>query len=138
MQAFINTYPESSKVQKAKDMIDQCFEKLEQKEFKGAELYYNVGSFRAAAITFTNLLNHYPESKRADEYKLMVIKSYYEYAFMSIETKQQERYGQVVSEYYDFVDRFPESKFLKEAEKYFNLTQNNLKALQNEQTVKKD
>ena len=68
----------------------------------------------------------------------MVIKSYYEYAFMSIETKQQERYGQVVSEYYDFVDRFPESKFLKEAEKYFNLTQNNLKALQNEQTVKKD
>lgn len=138
MQAFINTYPESSKVQEAKDMIDQCFEKLEQKEFKGAELYYNVGSFRAAAITFTNLLNHYPESKRADEYKLMVIKSYYEYAFMSIETKQQERYGQVISEYYDFVDRFPESKYLKEAEKYFNLTQNNLKALQNEQTVKKD
>lgn len=138
MQAFINTYPESSKVQEAKDMIDQCFEKLEQKEFKSAELYYNVGSFRAAAITFTNLLNHYPESKRADEYKLMVIKSYYEYALMSIETKQQERYGQVISEYYDFVDRFPESKFLKEAEKYFNLTQNNLKALQNEQTVKKD
>lgn len=138
MQAFINTYPESSKVQEAKDMIDQCFEKLEQKEFKSAELYYNVGSFRAAAITFTNLLNHYPESKRADEYKLMVIKSYYQYALMSIETKLQERYGQVVSEYYDFVDRFPESKYLKEAEKYFNLTQNNLKALQNEQTVKKD
>ncbi len=138
MQAFINTYPESGKVQEAKDMIDQCFEKLELKEFKSAELYYNVGSFRAAAITFTNLLNHYPESKRADEYKLMVIKSYYEYALMSIETKQQERYGQVISEYYDFVDRFPESKFLKEAEKYFNLTQNNLKVLQNEQTVKKD
>jgi len=68
----------------------------------------------------------------------MVIKSYYQYALMSIETKLQERYGQVVSEYYDFVDRFPESKHLKEAEKYFNLTQNNLKALQNEQTVKKD
>lgn len=138
MQAFINTYPESSKVQEAKDMIDHCFEKLEQKEFKSAELYYNVSSYRAAAITFTNLLNHYPESKRADEYKLMVIRSYYEYALMSIETKQQERYGQVISEYYDFVDRFPESKYLKEAEKYFNLTQNNLKALQNEQTVKKD
>lgn len=138
MQAHINNYPESGKVQEAKDMIDQCFEKLELKEYKSAELYYNVGSFRAAAITFTNLVNHYPESKRADEYKLMVVKSYYEYAFMSIETKQEERYGQVISEYYDFVDRFPESKFLKEAEKYFTLSQNNLKEIKNEQTVKKN
>lgn len=137
MQAFINNYPESPKVQEARDIIDKCYEKLELKEFKSAELYYNLGSYRAAAITFSNLLNHYPESKRGDEYKLMVIKSYYQYAVMSIETKQVERYEQVIAEYYDFVDRFPDSKYLKEAEKYFNLTSNNLKALKNEQTVKK-
>lgn len=137
MQAFINNYPESPKVQEARDIIDKCYEKLELKEFKSAELYYNLGAYRAAAITFSNLLNHYPESKRGDEYKLMVIKSYYQYAVMSIETKQMERYEQVIAEYYDFVDRFPDSKYLKEAEKYYNLTSNNLKALKNEQTVKK-
>jgi outer membrane protein assembly factor BamD len=56
---------------------------------------------------------------------------------MSIEEKQKERYEKVVEEYYDFVDRFPESKHLKDAEKYFNLTKNNLNAIKHEQTNKK-
>lgn len=134
MQAHLNNYPESSKAADANKIIDECYAKLEQKEYKSAELYYNVGSHRAAAITFTNLLNTYPESKRADEYKLMIIKSYYQYAQMSIEEKQRERFQKVVEEYYDFVDRFPESKLLKDAEKYFNLSTNNLKQNKNEQT----
>ena len=134
MQAHLNNYPESPKAAEARKIIDDCFAKLELKEQKSAELYYNVGSYRAAAITFTTLLNNYPESKRADEYKLMIIKSYYQYAGMSIEEKQKERFAKVVEEYYDFVDRFPESGLLKEAEKYFNLSSNNIKANKNEQT----
>lgn len=133
MQAHLNNYPESSKANEAKSIIETCYEKLEQKELKSADLYYNLGSYRAAAIAFTNLLNHYPQSKRADEYKLKIIKAYYQYASMSIETKQEERFGKVVEEYYDFVDRFPESKLLKDAEKYFQLSQNNLKVIKNEQ-----
>ncbi len=134
MQAHLNNYPESPKAAEARKIIDECFAKLELKEQKSAELYYNVGSYRAAAITFTTLLNNYPESKRADEYKLMIIKSYYQYAGMSIEEKQKERFNKVIEEYYDFVDRFPESELLKEAEKYFNLSSNNIKANKNEQT----
>jgi outer membrane protein assembly factor BamD len=134
MQAHLNNYPESIKAADARKIIDESFAKLELKEQKSAELYYNVGSYRAAAITFTTLLNNYPESKRADEYKLMIIKSYYQYAGMSIEEKQKERFTKVIEEYYDFVDRFPESGLLKEAEKYFNLSSNNLKANKNEQT----
>ena len=134
MQAHLNNYPESPKGPEARKIIDECFAKLELKEQKSAELYYNVGSYRAAAITFTTLLNNYPESKRADQYKLMIIKSYYEYAGMSIEEKQKERFTKVIEEYYDFVDRFPESELLKEAEKYFTLSSNNIKANKNEQT----
>ncbi len=137
MQAHLNNYPESVKQEDAKKIIEQCYQKLELKEFKSAELYYNLGSYRAAAISFTTLLNHYPESAKADEYKLMVIKSYYQYAHMSIESKQVERFEKVMEEYYDFVDRFPDSKLTKEAEKYFNLSKNNLKAINHEQTNQK-
>ncbi len=56
---------------------------------------------------------------------------------MSVDTKQKERYEKVVEEYYDFIDRFPESKLTKDAEKYFNLSKNSLKAINNEQTDKK-
>jgi outer membrane protein assembly factor BamD len=130
MQSHINNYPESSKLEEARNIINECYEKLESKEYKGAELYYNIGAYRAAAISFTNLLNHYPESKKTDEYKLMIIRAYYEFANMSVETKQKERYEKVLEEYYDFVDRFPESKLLKDAEKYFNLSKNSLKDIQ--------
>ncbi|HMO33247.1 MAG TPA: outer membrane protein assembly factor BamD [Lacibacter sp.] len=132
MQAHLNNYPESPKAEEAFKIIESCEEKLEMKDFKGAELYFNLGSYRAAAISFTSLLNHYPMSKRADEYKLMIIKAYYQYASMSVETKQTERFEKVLEEYYDFVDRFPESKLLKDAERYFQNSQNNLKALKNE------
>ena len=53
---------------------------------------------------------------------------------MSVPEKQEERYNKVISEVEDFQDRFPESKLLKEAERFLTLTKNNLKSLNNEQT----
>jgi outer membrane protein assembly factor BamD len=135
MQTFINTHPGSPRNKEATEIIDKCRVKLEQKEYRSAELYYNLGQYRAAGIAFSNLINNYPESKSGDEYKLKIVKAYYKFAKMSFEDKQIERYEKVVSEYQDFVDRYPESKLLKEAENYSNLSQNNIKALKNEQTT---
>jgi outer membrane protein assembly factor BamD len=137
LQAHLNNYPESPKSEEAIRLIGDCYRKMEAKEWNSAQLYYNLGSYRAAAIAFTNLLNHYPQSENADQYKLMIIKAYYEYAQMSVEQKQEERFGKVVEEYYDFADRFPESKLLKEAERYFQYSQKFLKTIKNESSNQK-
>lgn len=134
MQTFINTHPGSSRLKSAFDIIDKCRAKLELKEYKAAELYYKLQQYRAAGIAFANLLNNYPESTKGDEYKLMAIKSYYQFARLSIAEKQSERYEKVISEFNDFTDRYPESKLLKEAQEYNNLSLNHIKELQNEQT----
>jgi outer membrane protein assembly factor BamD len=133
MQTFINTHPGSTKNKEATEIIDQCRAKLELKDFKSAKLYYDIGQFRAAGVAFATLLNGYPESMKADEYKLMIIKSYYRFAEMSIEEKKVERFEQVITECNDFTDRFPESKLKKEADNFLNLSQNNIKNLSNEQ-----
>lgn len=133
MQNFIITYPNSDRVKEAAEIIAKGRQKLEMKEFSAANLYYNLGQYRAAGISFTTLINSYPESDKGDYYLLMGIKSYYEYAKLSIADKQQERFEKVVSEYFEFMDRYPESKLLKEAENYYNLSQNNIKSIQNEQ-----
>ena len=73
--------------------------------------------------------------QRGDEYKLKVVKSYYKFAKLSFEEKQIERYEKVISEYQDFADRYPDSKLLKEAESYSNLSQNHIKEIKNEQTT---
>jgi outer membrane protein assembly factor BamD len=136
MQTFINTHPGSAHLKDANQIIDQCRAKLEVKEFKSAELYFNLGHFRAAAIAFTSLMNDFPDSDKSEEYKFQVIKSYYLYAKNSVEEKQVARYEQVITECNDFADRFPESKLSKDVEHYSSLSQNNIKALQNEQITK--
>jgi outer membrane protein assembly factor BamD len=133
MQTFINTHPTSPRKNEATEIIDKCRAKLEQKELRSAELYYKIGHYRAAAISFDNLLNSYPESAAADAYKLKAIKAYYKFAQLSVQEKQMERYEKVISSFEDFTDRFPESKLLKEAEEYKNLSINNIKEIQNEQ-----
>ena len=133
MTTFINTHPGSAKNKEAQDIIDICRNKLEVKDFKSAQLYFDMGQFRAAGVAFSALLNSFPESMRADEYKLMIIKSYYRYAEMSVEEKKAERFEHVIDECEDFVDRFPESKLRKEAESFQNLSQSQIKKLTNEQ-----
>jgi outer membrane protein assembly factor BamD len=135
MQTFINTHPGSTRLKDASDIIDKSRQKLEQKEFRSAQLYYNLGQFRAAAIAFSNLMNNYPESTKGEDYKLMVVKSYYRFAKLSIIEKQIERYEKVTTEFQDFVDRYPDSKLLAAAEDYSKLSQNHIKDIQNEQTT---
>ena len=133
MQTFINTHPNSSRIKSAIDVIDKSRTKLEDKELSAAELYYKLQQYRAAGISYADLLNDYPESIHGDEYKLMIIKSYYQFAKLSIPDKQEERFQKVVTEYNDFADRYPESKLIKEAQEYSNLSLNHIKELQNEQ-----
>ncbi len=133
LQSFISRNPESSRIAEATEIIDKCRAKLELKEYRAADLYYNLGQHRAAALSYTNLLNSYPESTRGDEYKLRIVKSYYKFAKLSIVEKQIERYEKVIAEYQDFVDRYPESKLLKDAESYNSLSLNHIKEIKNEQ-----
>ena len=133
MQIFINTHPGSARNKEASEIIDICRAKLEIKDFKSAKLYFDMGQFRAAGVAFAALLNGYPESAKADEYKLMIIKSYFRFAELSIEEKKTERFEKVINECEEFVDRFPDSKLRKDVNDYLNLSQTNIKNLKNEQ-----
>jgi len=134
MQSFINSHPGSARIKDANGIIDICHSKLETKDYKSAQLYFDIGQFRAAAVAFEEVLNNYPESDKAEDYKLMVIKSYYRFAEMSIEDKRAERFEKVIEECNDFTDRFPESKLSKDVEHFLTLSQTNIKNISNEQT----
>ena len=141
LQAFVAQHPQSDKVKEADSLVAVCRAKLEQKDFENARLYYNLRAtnaayLKAASITFNNLLVTYPDSRFADEYKLYVIRSNYEYAMLSLEDKKKLRFDQVITDCNDFIDRFPDSKLKKQVENYVTLTNNSIKALQNEQAKK--
>jgi outer membrane protein assembly factor BamD len=66
----------------------------------------------------------------------MIIRAYYRFAEMSVDEKKAERFEQVIDECHDFVDRFPESKLRKDAEDFLNLSQTQIKNLNNNEQVK--
>jgi outer membrane protein assembly factor BamD len=134
LQTYVNTHPGSARNKEAAEFIEICRVKLEEKERMAAQLYFDLGQFRAAGVSFTSLINDFPDSQKSDEYKLMVIKSYFKFAELSVDERKMERYEQVLTECNDFVDRFPDSKLTKEVERYISLTNNNIKNLNNEQT----
>jgi outer membrane protein assembly factor BamD len=136
MQTFINTHPGSPRNKEATEIIDICRHKLEIKDANSAKLYYDLGQFRAAAVTYASVLNTYPESGKAEEYKVMVIKSYFRYAELSVEEKKAERFEKVIEECNDFKDRFPQSQYAKEVQSYLDQSQNNLKIYSNEPVKK--
>ena len=133
MQTFIVNNPGSNYIPEATRIIDELRGKLEAKAARNAQLYFDIGQYRAAAVAYDNVLLTYPESVRGEEYKLLSIKSYYEFAEMSFIDKQIERYEKVMEEYENFVDLYPESKKLKEAEELYNLSKNKINKIRNEQ-----
>ena len=114
-------------------IIDDGRAKLELKEFKAAELYFNLRQYKAAAIAYTNLMENYPDSEKSDAYKVEVIRSYFEYAVLSIDEKKEERFTKVIEQCNEFADRFPESQFKGEVNNFLSISQNNIKAIKNEQ-----
>jgi outer membrane protein assembly factor BamD len=136
MQAFVNTHPGSDKIKEANEIIDKCRTKLELKDYKNAQLYYDLGYFRAAGVALNSLMNSYPDSEKSDQYKLLIIRADYQYALQSIEEKKEDRFEQVVTQCNEFIDRFPDSRLGKDVQEYLTISQNNIKTLKNEQVKK--
>jgi len=119
LQAYIEKYPASEKVEEADSLIGDLQIKLETKAYFNAKLFYKIKRFKAALVIFDNFHKDFPDSKYNEEVNFMGIGTTYEYARVSIPTKQEERFRNAVTLYEEFIDKYPKSEFLKEAEEFF-------------------
>ncbi len=129
LQSFVNTHPESVHVKEANSLIDESRAKLEVKDTYGAELYYKIGEYKAAAVAFEQIIRKYPDSKNVDYYQFMIMRSRYTYAKNSIPEKQSDRFGQILADYAEFVRKYPKSTYLSEVEKINALSLASLKKI---------
>lgn len=126
-QLFVNKYPNSPKVAEANEKMDGLRKKLEQKAFDNARLYYKMENYKAATVAFANLLKDYPSTIFKEESMYMSLRASYLYAKNSVEMKKAERFRQTVEEYLKFVDNFPQSRYLRDAERIYDAAQQELK-----------
>ena len=102
-------------------------EKLMEKSFLSAKLYYNIDDYKAAIVALNICLVDFPETKYREEIMFMLLKSKYLLAEKSIQAKQTERYQDAVDEYFAFITEFPESKNKKEAEDMYQIASQYIK-----------
>lgn len=115
LQLFINLYPKSDRVAEASKLIADLRNKLEEKAFANAKLYLTILDYQSAVVTFNNALRDYPDTKYAEEMEFLIIRSQYLYAKNSSEFKQEERFTAAMTYADQFTEKYPESKYLKEA-----------------------
>lgn len=134
-QLFINKYPKSTRVEECNRLIDLLRLKLETKAFNNAKLYYRMEEFKSAYIAFGNVIKDYPNTQYKEECMYLAVKSAYKYAENSIESKKKDRYKETMEYYFKLVDAYPSSKYLRECERIFNDSKEELEKLEKESTA---
>lgn len=133
-QRFIEVYPQSDRAEQAKNYLFELQEKLAYKELLAAQLYLRLGNYmgnnyEAAVIVSREGLKSYPYSKYAEDFQMTILRSRYEFAERSKRQSQPERYRMVVDEYFNYKNSFPEGRYMKEAEKYYQEAQKKIEQL---------
>ena len=132
LQMFLEYFPNSAKKDGAQNMIFALQDKLVMKEYLSAKLYYNLGNYlgnnyESCVITAQIALKDYPYTNMREDLSILILRAKYEMAVFSVEDKREERYREAVDEYYAFKNEFPESKYMKDADRIFKEAQKILK-----------
>ena len=137
LQDLLEFYPLSERRAEVNDMIFQLQDRLVQKEFESAQLYYNLGSYvgnctnggsnyEACIITAENALKSYPYTNLREDLYMMILRARYNLASNSVREKANERFSQTIDEYWGFKNEFPDSKYMAEADRIFRHANNKL------------
>ena len=119
---FVEFYPESPYAEQAYQEMNELYDKLAQKEFLSAKLYYNLGTYLgnnylSAEIVAKNALKDYPTNKYQEELNWIILQSKYQQLVNSQDSKREERARDTEDEYYSFVTQYPNSKHITAAER---------------------
>lgn len=135
-QDFLDYCPNTSLKEQTHAVIYELQDRLVEKEYLSAKLYYDLGTYmlnsiyggnnyEACVVTAQNALKDYPYASAGlrENLSILILRAKYHLARQSVEAKRVERFRDAIDEYYAFENDFPESKYLKEANSIFRYSQ---------------
>lgn len=131
LQLYINTHPNSAHIEECNMLIDQMREKLEKKSFEIAKQYWRTEHYKAAVTALNTSMNDFPDTPYREEALFLKLDSAYKLAKNSIVSLQAQRFKQARTAYFDLVAAYPESEYMKQAERIFEEIQDSINELNN-------
>jgi len=146
MQLFINRYPTSERVEECNNLMDVLRAKLEEKSYNNSKLYFHLREYKAAIVSFNNLLKDFPDTKYREDAFFYILKSNYSLAVNSIQSKKKERFENTILAFNDYEEYHPpltdlgeagkgdgtKKEFAKEAESILKSSKKELENMNNE------
>ena len=131
-QSFINTYPDSDKIEEANNHYKELRYKLQRKYFEIAKTYYKTAeydsrNYKAAIQAFDNLLSDYLGSEFKEEALFFRLKAAHDFVLKSTDRRKEDRIKDAIEAYEKLKRNFPESQFMEDSNEM-------LATLQNEKT----
>ena len=131
-QTYLEAFPGGKYEEQAQQRLIDLQEKIIRKEYYSAKLYFNLGSYfgnctsggnnyEACIITSQNAIKDFPYSNLREDFAILIMKSKFQLAEQSIESKQLERYRDAEDECYGFINEYPDSDERKLAERYIEI-----------------
>ncbi len=121
-QSFINTYPDSDKIEEANKYYSELRTKLERKYFEIAKTYYRTAdydlrNYKASIQAFDNLLEDFLGTKFKEEALYYRLKAAHDFVLKSTDRRKPERIEAAMKAYQRLKKSFPKSKFMEDSDK---------------------
>lgn len=112
---YLTRFPNNPHKAEIKRYVAELNDKLMEKSYLSAKLYYNMGNYKSALVALRNSVNQYPNSKYREEQMFLILRSAYMLADNSVRSKKRERLQSTIDEYYNFASEYPTSRYSNSA-----------------------
>ena len=107
LQFFLDQYPDSEWSAEVHALLQECFDKVAEKDYRIGNLYYKMKDWEAARLYFGELLEMYPMSNWASRAQYEIAESY----------AREGKYREAIEQFEIFIQSFPGNELSAEAGK---------------------
>lgn len=123
LSEYILEFPDNENMQTCRDMLQELNDRLDKKSYEAAKLYYKMEDYLAARVAFRNVLKDDADNIYREDILYHIAMASYNYAHLSVPSKQKERYLTFIDDYYNFIGEIPESHYRKELDVVYRRAQ---------------
>ena len=115
LQAFIDTYPNSTYLTEANVIMKELKYKVEKKAFENAKQYNTISDFKSAQIALDNFISDFPGTPFKEDALFYKLDSAYKLALNSVPQKMEERLNNAKGAYNGLMKFNSNSKYKTKA-----------------------
>jgi outer membrane protein assembly factor BamD len=116
---FLKQFPKSERIPDCNEYVDKLRAKLERKSYETCLQYFRLSDYKAAIADITVHNKDFPANSHKEELAFVTMEAYYKLALLSNDQKKSERMKITMDNYTKFVDTYPKSGYLSQAQTIF-------------------